>query len=780
MAGYTNSAGNTSASNQLGQFRYFTSSMDKLGTYKATGINIPIPKANIPQQVNWAATTANTLVKSMGVYEAYRDQQFKRAEEYLNTHSIEDYKKAMSEGEVPFQYDYLAMINLKKGYGKIVSSLAAQDFKNLVDRNYFQGKTPEEVDAAFYTHLQDSIKDFDDGTLGFSTDDYFFNQGVYEDANKTRIGMMTEHAVVEDNFLQEQFEQQKLAQARDLTSDPNKTTEDVVTGFKDLISTGYRASPAFISRCLETVINGTADNPNGVQLLDTLGKLEVSKGVTLREYMGESKYQEALINARSFRFKHDAEYRMKFQQSVDALVNEGKVNEIQALLNQHIKTNGNIQDSEYEYLLKAVDQAKTVQQRSLNSAMANDNRERAAAEWREYYVKVARSETVPTQEVFKQYIDNKYGSSSYSSNDLKVWQQEAVSAIFESGDSKAIGTLFDVVNTESSNNREMSRYVGAGLHNSMGAVNDTIEKLSSGTQVTDEERQAAISKFNAVHALYRQNPSAVVHSLNGSYTDTLSQVRLMDMAVRSGKDPLQFMADVRIAEKAMRDEKYEKSGGASTYARYQITLTELEKQLSVSPSNINALMATNEYLTAETKVRTVEYKLAKPSMSIADCLNAASSQVFDEYSAIPETAVVLPKTKLASYVSKDSPIDISRVPPNTFAEASSKQFVQMITKEGTGITKPSDYVGSYYGMNEDNEEVIFVIDANGHLRGEVPLADLANETAKTLAQESINIGKSTMEANKVVYSTVRSQEEVQRNRELYTQPTTVGGSFLAR
>lgn len=758
MAGYTNSAGNSSASNQLSQFRYFTSSMDKLGTYKATNVNIPLPRVDIPQQVNWAATAANTLIKGMGIYEAYRDQQYKRAEEYLNTHSIEDYKKSMVEGEVPFQYDYLAMTKLKEGYGKIVFNLAAQDFKNKVDRNYFQGKSPEEVDAAFYQQLQDSVKEFDDGTLGFSTDDYFFNQGVYAKANETRVGMMVEHAKVEDDYLQQQFEQQTIAQIKDLANDPNKSIDDITAGIKDILSTTYRSSPEAQYKYLQTLLTELGSNPNGDTILENIGGLEVAEGTTLREYMGEAEFQKARVNAESFRFKTDAQYRMVFQQKIDGFVRDGNVNAIQAALNAHIKENGNVQDAEYEYMLRALGQAQDVQLRGLSAAHGLANRERAAALWQQYYRDVAADKEVPTQEVFKQYVDSICGSGSYSANDLKVFQQMAVNACLESGDPKVIGTVLSVANRDATNNREMASYVGDFFSNSMRDINNAINKLSTGSQLTDEERQGVSKTLSGVLSLYTMNPSATVNSLKGGNKENLFNLRIMDMAVRNGKDPIKLMADLETANRAMRDESYTKSGGKFSSANFQITNKDLSKAYDdMDFGNLSATLHYNDYLTAEAKVRAVTLKSIDPSTSFDDCIKAAKEQVLAEYAPIQGTSIIMPKTLL-----RDTVLDsaLESVPIDSYMETANETLVNILTKNGTGIKAASDYSDSFLGYDENDNLVVHVVDYLGNSRGTVSLEAWSKATNEAVKNKAITAGQEIMKANSEVYKVPRSEEEI--------------------
>ena len=95
---YKNSDGNSSIANQWGQWRYFNSYLTKLGEYKATAPTIK-PQKTIEEADNWFGALAATFKGIQGVYEARKELAENVADEYLQSHSLEEYKQQMMENE---------------------------------------------------------------------------------------------------------------------------------------------------------------------------------------------------------------------------------------------------------------------------------------------------------------------------------------------------------------------------------------------------------------------------------------------------------------------------------------------------------------------------------------------------------------------------------------------------------------------------------------------------------------------------------------------------------
>ena len=199
---YKNSDGNTPIANQWGQWRYFNSALTKLGESKATAPTIR-PQKTIEEADDWFGAVWESFKGIQGVYDARKELAENVADEYLQSHSLEEYKQQMAEGKVPFQDDPLAMSALKQKHGKILFSNIAQDFQARVDANEFKGMAPEQVDAEFFKYMREQSAGASKA-FGYADNDYFFNKGIYSDSPNQRVKMMLRQKTVEDSYQRSQ------------------------------------------------------------------------------------------------------------------------------------------------------------------------------------------------------------------------------------------------------------------------------------------------------------------------------------------------------------------------------------------------------------------------------------------------------------------------------------------------------------------------------------------------------------------------------------------------
>ena len=174
---YKNTEGNSSIANQMGTWRYFNSSLQKLGTYKPAPVSInPKGVTTSKEQVDWADAAWKAANGALGLFEVRKQASYAKADKYLRDHSIEQYRKAMAQGSIPFQDDPLAMQRLKYNHGKIVFQLAQQDFLSKVQRGDYINLEPQEVDAKHYQYIRSSMQEVKDSFPMFNPeDDYWFN-----------------------------------------------------------------------------------------------------------------------------------------------------------------------------------------------------------------------------------------------------------------------------------------------------------------------------------------------------------------------------------------------------------------------------------------------------------------------------------------------------------------------------------------------------------------------------------------------------------------------------
>ena len=124
MASYQNSAGNKGVSTEYGQWRYFNSSIKRLGEYSNARLNTRVLDYVPKQELDWMKTITGAARGALGLFEMRRQYSYKKADDWLSKHSLKEYHQLMKDGNVPFQDDPLAMQRLKFRHGEILADIA--------------------------------------------------------------------------------------------------------------------------------------------------------------------------------------------------------------------------------------------------------------------------------------------------------------------------------------------------------------------------------------------------------------------------------------------------------------------------------------------------------------------------------------------------------------------------------------------------------------------------------------------------------------------------------
>lgn len=359
---YKNSDGNTSIANQWGQWRYFNSALTKLGESKATAPTIR-PQKTIEEADDWFGAVWESFKGIQGVYDARKELAENVADEYLQSHSLEEYKQQMAEGKVPFQDDPLAMSALKQKHGKILFSNIAQDFQARVDANEFKGMAPEQVDAEFFKYMREQSAGASKA-FGYADNDYFFNKGIYSDSPNQRVKMMLRQKTVEDSYQRSQDLISSAAELSALSSSEN-ISADLLIGklTEQTLTTGAHEKPDDTLKKVSSTLEILSANPNASQTLKDLKDREIPglDGVTFGQVLGEEGYKNLLIKNANFRYASDAQSKLDFQNGLDVMTNNGKAAELLVLRNSKLEESGGLLTDEVKDIEKAYDSAVRVQ-----------------------------------------------------------------------------------------------------------------------------------------------------------------------------------------------------------------------------------------------------------------------------------------------------------------------------------------------------------------------------------------------------------------------------------
>ena len=401
---YKNSDGNSSIANQWGQWRYFNSYLTKLGEYKATAPTIK-PQKTIEEANDWLGAIGASVKALKGVYEARKELADTVVDEYLQSHSLEEYQQQMKTGNVPFQDDPLAMSSLKQKHGKILFSAIAQDFQDRVDANEFKGMAPEQVDAEFFRFMKEQSAGVAK-SFGYADNDYHFNKGLYSDSPEKRIKMMLRQKTVENAY---QKQQDLIANAAELSAvcshDSISADLLVSTLANQYLTTGAHEKPEELLKKVSSGLEILAANPNAGQTIKDLKDREIPglNGVTFGQMLGDEGLKELVLKNANFRYASDAKVKLDFQNNLDVMATNGKAQELLALRNAEFEASGGLLTDKVKDIEKAYDAAVKVQhanakKNAIELKKQQDELLKTSAS-RAYVQAVARGEPVVSKDV---------------------------------------------------------------------------------------------------------------------------------------------------------------------------------------------------------------------------------------------------------------------------------------------------------------------------------------------------------------------------------------------
>lgn len=402
---YKNSDGNSSIANQWGQWRYFNSALDKLGTAKPATVTINENNVTIPEADNWMDSVTAVFKGIQGGIEAKKELSYKLADDYLKNHSLEEYRDQMVKGLVPFQDDPLAMSRLKESHGQMVFQYITDDFQRRVDSNEFKGMSSEQVDAEFFKYARQQSADIAK-TFGYSENDVFFNRGLFTNSPTERIKMMARQKEVEHNFNVQDMFVTESAKIHALIQNGADGIA-IIDGLRSVDQTvGRFLDPEKRNKLYTSVVQALENSPTGFialqQLADTKN-LPLSNGVTLREFLGEDGYKASLIKALNYAYSQDAQSKLDFQNGLDVMANNGRVAELFALRNSKLEESGGLLTDEVKDIEKAYDSAVRVQianaKKNAIELKKQQNELLKTSASRAYVQAVARGEPVVAKDV---------------------------------------------------------------------------------------------------------------------------------------------------------------------------------------------------------------------------------------------------------------------------------------------------------------------------------------------------------------------------------------------
>lgn len=736
---YKNTEGNSSIANQMGTWRYFNSSLEKLGTYKPATIYVS-PSVKPPQQeVDWADAAWGAAKGAMGLFQARRQASYKKADDYLKTHSIDEYRQAMAKGAIPFQDDPLAMQRLKYNHGKIVFQLSEQDFLAKVERGDFIGLQPEQVDAKHFEHSRAAIQEVKNSFAMFNPDDdYWFNQGFYSDSPKTRVNAVIKNTQVANDALVKQSLVQAKAKVQSLIN--SGATPQQLLGAVDQyrVSLGNRLSIQQADDFTKWIVDSAANSRGGVASLQALrGYKILGADVTFQEYLGKDTYDAYLIKANSYQRRSNATDTYLLQDKIQGFVSTGQSQKIRAMRDDAVRKTGNVITPQVEYLNGAYLRSLNVQRNKNGQLLKQEAKKAQSALYSAWFNDYLQGKQgIPTEQWIRQNV-----APHLTQLDRKVILQQYVQGILLGDDVDKKRSMLNALATQGAP-YEARSVMSQLLRNQKQDLQDAIFQAvktgvipvatdQNGNPLPDYQYNIpgqSVSKkvrfmpksFRTLMDLYALDPSAVTQLLGSQDKSMWQLAQQADLAIRLGQNPMRLIVQARAFQQVNK-QKISLDPTAPAYKRPSYNLKSyqiagIQNVGLVSPSVTDSLAAVARY-------RAMEYYRKNKGTNVIKAYKEAQKQVANQFVGIQNA--VIPLATLSTYMPKGSKYSNEQI-----SKAAKTVFVKYMNKNG--MYRLNDYSCSYYNARTDT---IQIVDDLSQYKGSIPMSQFGQSLKEHLQNQ---------------------------------------------
>lgn len=713
---YKNSSGSTSIVNDWGQWRYFNSALKKLGESNPAKVSITPKEPVVESEVNWMNVAGDVLNGAMGLFEKRRDLSYSLADDYLKTHSIEEYRKAMKEGSIPFQDDPIAMQRLKYDHGKLVFQMSEQDFTERVNKGEFVGLEPEQVDAIHYEHSKKSMNEVSD-VFGYADgNDYWFNEGFFADSENGRIKSLLRNSEVTNDTLIRQRLNNDIAKTIALINSgqltPDSLNNIIMSTYEEL---KYRYTPEDLATYANVTLKAIGESPMGDKLLEVVSNSKIpGSDITFREYVGSGGIDTIKKTSQNLRHNMDAKARYEFMSEADSLAENGDVLSLNTKLQRELSENGNTKTERTEYLYRALNKAREYQSRASKASSKKIVFDDASSDWASYLLN-----RVDGRGDGKSIADKKleYKGTGFTATHMDVVAQNVVAKVF-------------MEQKENPKRLKNLMALSADTYDTYPALRDAIVKntndyVSQFTPFVDEwvsrgtldpNRGFETVEFKGVKGVPKPLADLMqIHDVNPSAFSriagekALEYVKTAKMAMSLGKNPMSVIGNnERFLAEYKR--KAQNEGNPLTTPRIGTHLMYgVKTPLNIDVDNQLDILAVS---LAE------EYRRKDSDVSLGDALKAGKDMAKSYYYQAGRTAI--PRVYIESAFSgKFTPTEEAMVDVGWCVD---KAFTDYMKSKNI-----KDYSLSFY---DSDKKAVVIVGVDGVSKGELPVEELGRLTEK--------------------------------------------------
>lgn len=724
MASYKNSAGNVGISNEYFKWRYFNSSLQRLGEYKAPTLSGGVSPVAVEASTDYMDVATRAFKGYLGWFKARKEIGDNIGDRLWDELGPEGYKKALAENNVPLQDNPFAMDRLKYRYGRSLSTLAQEDFNTRIERGEFVGKEPEEVELAFMNSKRQILEDMSPDNYPIDLkDDYSFQNGFWQDTRIQREKNFVSSTDVSNDWFKKDASRQLKGSIGGLV-EAGASPDEVFSLIPNFEMTyGMYYDPAEKATFYEDIINNFSTVPHGASYIDYIKDKKVPDAdYTFEEYLGKDFFTDLKVKADNYRNRALGQSFYEFKSQVDNDKRAGEVAKLKAQLQDELKNNNNLVTDRTEYLYGAINDAIKAQQK----IAASSNK---AGKWRlvvddayRYYRDVALGvPSVTEEEKIKEWE-----GASFLANDRKVVQQRVVTEILTSGSANDKAQLFKSI-TASGVPAELKTYTSSVLSNLFNSaisapINTYLQdnKLPQATndgstvELTDRNGKSigyVPTELKAFMDMVSTNKSAIETVLGESKNKGfLNKVNTINMAYRMGKNPIEVLAQ-GMKFKQEREQKAKQEGTPVSSLMYPIELEDIDN----IDEDLVRETDLNQELTNIALYRAMQYKLYDRGSTFNDCWEAAAEDTVESFYGIGNMAI--PKSVLLSEF-KD--IDYDSSVADSILATSNDSFYNILKSQGIDKNNKDSYLLSTYNYASDN---IDVIGADGTYHFSIPMRD---------------------------------------------------------
>ena len=529
------------ADNAYMMWRQFSGGMAKLQGLK--GATPQISAEQVAPKVDWSKEVLGTVKGGLELAGVVRDESFKKAESYMKSHTIEEYRKAASEGNLPFQDDPIAMARLKNLHGGIAASITYQDFMNRVNNNEFNGSTPEQVDAAFFKHMNESFDELRDLYPYSEGGDSAYNSGFWQNGDVSRESIRKQFTVVQNDWNRKQSSLAENAALQAVVDTPGITVDQIMEHFDGAYLTGaFQSNPTEAAKTAEFIMNKFGTMSGGEDMLDQIADKTVpGSNIKFKDLIGNSGMESLKAGARSAKETLDYRDSLAFRDEVDSMVSGDDMFSLQVGLEQELQASKGVKTPRAEYLAKSIDRLeKNREQQAKADAKAlekqrEDNQKRLMA--RDVLSAMANGETVADL------------------SELKLDKGTVNAAWSEIKEGLKGEQLLKIASNPARFNPARDE-LRANVNNVLNEIRSHIDLVANGEQLPAE---VGVPKgAEEMLALYQTNPSGFLTAMGGLGNEKFNDLMGMQMALQSGipyKDVVAGRAAFEKTDKKQRMDK---------------------------------------------------------------------------------------------------------------------------------------------------------------------------------------------------------------------------------